>query len=84
MKDKIWFENAEILLKAQNHSSTGVQLLDSHGYNLDISQYTNAYIVLSVNDTDITNRSYLITKAHKFGNLQIYCYMDNINETNGL
>ncbi len=40
------------------------------GYNFNALKYTNAYIVLSVNDTDVTHHLYVITKAsYKFGNL---------------
>ncbi len=68
-KDNIWYENAEILLQANNHSSTGVQQPDFHGYNLDSLKYTNAFVVLSVRDTDVIHQYYVITKArYKFGN----------------
>ncbi len=74
------------MLQAKRHSSTGVQLPDLHGHNLDPQCYTNAFIVPSVRDTDVVHHSYVITKAHyKFGNLQVYSYInDTKNNVDGL
>ncbi len=80
----IWYEDAGVLLKAKSYSLTGVQLPDLHGNNPQ--SYTKAFIFSSVRNTDVFYLSYVITKAHyKFGNLQVYNYInDTIENVDGL